>query len=72
MPFVTRLLACKNGFDFSILPDYVKTNNAAIKSAADGADAVREVLSVDIKATALYNILAKLDGDYFNYSVIKI
>lgn len=72
MPFVTRLLACKNGFDFSILPDYVKTNNAAIKSAADGADAVREVLSVDINATALYNTLAKLDGDYFNYSVIKI
>ncbi len=70
--FCTRLLACKNGFDFGILPDLVKTDNASIKAAANADDEVRDVLNVDIRATALYNTVCRTDGDYFNYSIVKI
>lgn len=71
-PFITRLLACKRNFDFTLLPDFVKTTNADIKNAAKENCDVREVLSVDINATALYNTLSSIDGDYFNYSLIKV
>lgn len=70
--FCTRLLACKSDFDFSLLPSCVKSTNADIKNAAkDNAD-IKSVLQVDIDATALYNTLCRKDGDYFNYSVIKV
>ncbi len=70
--FVTRLLACKNGFDFSILPSCVKTNNADIKSAAESSSEVRHVLRVDERAAALYNSLCGISGDYYNYSLVKV
>lgn len=69
--FCTRLLACGKNFDFGILPDNVKTDNAAIKAAVAADDEVRDVLQVDIKATALYNTICRVDGDYFNYSIVK-
>lgn len=70
--FCTRLLACKNNFDFSLLPDFIKTNNADIKKAANGDDEICRVLQADINATALYNTLCGISGDYFNYSLVKI
>lgn len=71
-PFVTRLLACKRNFDFTLLPDFVKTTNADIKNALKETRDVRDVLSVDVNATALYNTLCRIDGDYYNYSLIKV
>lgn len=70
--FCTRLLACKKQFDYSILPDFVKTNNRDIKSAATADTEVSSVLKIDEKATALYNTLCAIDGDYYNYSLVKI
>lgn len=70
--FVTRLLACGKNFDFSILPDFVKTNNADIKAAARSSSEVADVLEIDKKATALYNTICSVKGDYFNYSVVKL
>lgn len=70
--FCTRLLACKNNFDFTILPDCVKTNNADIKAACALDAQTAEVLKIDIAATALYNTISHIDGDYFNYSLIKL
>ena len=70
--FCTRLLACKNDFDFSLLPDFVKTNNADIKKTASSDREVAAVLRADINATALYNTLCGISGDYFNYSLVKI
>ena len=70
--FCTRLLACKNDFDFTLLPSCVKTNNADIKSSAEHDSDVRAVLDIDLKATALFNTLCRLNGDYFNYSLIKL
>lgn len=69
--FCTRLLGCKRDFDFSILPEFVKTTNADIRSAARDEN-VAKVLGVDIRATALYNTLCHIDGDYFNYSLVKV
>lgn len=71
-PFCTRLLACKNDFDFSLLPNCVKTTNAQIKNAVNNHPDVQKVLQIDINATNLYNTLSDIIGDYFNYSVIKI
>ncbi len=70
--FCTRLLACKKTFDFSIFPACVKTNNADIKAAASADAQVERVLAVDEKAVALYNTLCRIDGDYYNYSLVKI
>ncbi len=70
--FITRLLACKNNFDFSILPSLVKTNNADIKSAAVQNPELRRVLAVDERASALYNSLCGISGDYYNYSLVKV
>lgn len=70
--FCTRLLACKNNFAFSILPKCVKTNNADIKAAALADSQVARVLAVDEKAAALYNTLCRIDGDYYNYSLVKV
>ncbi len=70
--FCTRLLACKSGFDFSILPEFVKTQNAEIKKAASSDTDVASVLKVDEKATALFNTITNTDGDYYNYSLIKL
>ncbi len=70
--FCTRLLACKNDFDFTLLPSCVKTNNADIKFSAEHDSDVRAVLDIDLKATALFNTLCRLNGDYFNYSLIKL
>ena len=70
--FCTRLLACKNDFDFTILPDCVKTNNGDIKAACANDAQIDEVLKVDIAASALYNTISRIDGDYFNYSLIKL
>lgn len=70
--FCTRLLACKNNFDFTVLPDCVKTNNADIKAACALDGQTAEVLKIDIAATALFNTISRIDGDYFNYSLIKL
>lgn len=70
--FCTRLLACKRGLDFSLLPNYVKTTNAAIKAAADADSQVRKTLEIDEAAVALYNTICRIDGDYYNYSLVKI
>ncbi|MCH5165235.1 MAG: nucleotidyltransferase family protein [Clostridiales bacterium] len=70
--FCTRLLACKNAFDFTLLPSCVKSTNADIKNAAANDSEIRQVLQIDEKAVALYNTISKLDGDYYNYSLIKI
>lgn len=70
--FCTRLLACKNNFDFTVLPSCVKTTNAAIKNATASDTEVKRMLEADEKATALYNTLCGIDGDYYNYSLIKI
>lgn len=70
--FCTRLLGCKKDFDFSLLPELVKTNNADIKRAAQYSNEIGAVLDIDIAATALYNTLCRIDGDYFNYSLVKI
>ena len=69
--FCTRLLACKNGFDFSILPMRVKTTNSDIKKAAENAD-VRRVSGIDERAVALYNTVCGIDGGYYNYSLVKV
>lgn len=69
--FCTRLLACKKSFDFSILPKCVKTNNADIKATASADSQVAQVLAVDEKAVALYNTLCRINGDYYNYSLVK-
>ena len=70
--FCTRLLACKNVFDFSLLPHRVKTNNASIKAAAQENTQVASVLGIDERAVALYNTLCAIDGDYYNYSLVKV
>ncbi|MDE6028951.1 MAG: nucleotidyltransferase family protein [Clostridiales bacterium] len=70
--FCTRLLACKNSFNFSQLPNYIKTTNAQIKTAAKNCPDVQKVLKIDENATNLYNTLSDIIGDYFNYSVIKV
>lgn len=70
--FITRLLACNTRFDFKLLPQSVKTTNAEIKNCSKYDNDVHSILEVDIKATALYNTLCKINGDYFNYSVIKL
>ncbi len=70
--FCTRLLGCKNGFDFSILPNTVKTNNRDIKAAAESDDDIARALAVDERAAALYNALCGVDGGYYNYSLVKI
>lgn len=69
--FCTRLLGCKADFDFSILPDCVKSTNAQIKCAAQKSE-VAAVLKIDENASALYNTLCGIDGDYYNYSLIKL
>lgn len=70
--FCTRLLACKNGFDFSVLPHFVKTDNATLKNAAANDSQVKRSLEIDERATALYNTVCRIDGDYYNYSLIKL
>lgn len=70
--FCTRLLACKSDFDFTVLPDCVKTNNADIKAACAMDAQIAEVHKIDIAATALFNTISQIDGDYFNYSLIKL
>ncbi len=71
-PFCTRLLACKNDFDFSLLPNCVKTTNAQIKNTAQNCPNAQKVLQIDINATNLYNTLSDIIGDYFNYSLVKV
>lgn len=70
--FCTRLLACKNRFDFSLLPDCVKTSNADIKSAASSDVEIKRNLTADERAVALYNTVSRRSGDYYNYSIIKV
>ena len=70
--FCTRLLACKNGFDFGILPSCVKTSNSELKRSAEKDKDIEKVLDIDKNAVALYNTLCGINGDYFNYSLIKI
>lgn len=70
--FCTRLLACKKDLDFTLLPACVKTNNADIKAAAAESADVKDVLEIDLRATALYNTICRIDGDYFNYSLVKV
>lgn len=70
--FCTRLLSCKNGFDFSILPNTVKTNNRDIKASAESDGDIARTLAVDERAAALYNALCGVDGGYYNYSLVKI
>ncbi len=70
--FITRLLACKNNFDFTLLPDFVKTNNRDLKFDAEQNNDVKSVLEIDERVTALYNTLCTVDGDYYNYSLVKI
>lgn len=70
--FFTRLLACKKDFDFSLLPSSVKTDNAAIKTAANENAEAAELLKIDEKATALYYSICGLRGGYYNYSLIKV
>ncbi len=72
MPFCTRLLACKNGFDFTLLPGCVKTTNAAIKQIASSNPQINKVLDVDKKAVSLFNLISSKNGDYFNYSLVKV
>lgn len=72
MPFCTRLLACKKDFDFTLLPDCVKTTNAAIKQAASADFQINKVLDVDKKAVSLFNLISRQNGDYFNYSLVKV
>ncbi len=69
--FYTRLLACKSDFDFSVLPQCVKTTNAQLKCAAKNPS-LNAMLKVDERASSLYNTLARVDGNYYNYSLIKI
>jgi len=69
--FCTRLLACDKGLDFTLLPDCVKTNNTSIKNAASADTEISSILRYDEKATALYNTISRIDGDYYNYSLIK-
>lgn len=69
--FITRLLACKRDFDFTLLPNIVKTNNAEIKRAAADKE-IAEVLAIDEKAVALYNTISRTVGDYYNYSLVKV
>lgn len=71
-PFCTRLLACKNSFDFSLLPNCVKTTNAQIKRATETNIDVKKVLQIDVNATNLYNTLCGIIGTYYNYSMVKI
>ncbi|MDE6200920.1 MAG: nucleotidyltransferase family protein [Clostridiales bacterium] len=71
-PFCTRLLACKSNFDFSLLPNCVKTTNAQIKTAAKLDHNMQQILQIDINAVNLYNTLCDIIGNYFNYSVIKV
>ncbi|MCM1367354.1 MAG: nucleotidyltransferase family protein [Roseburia sp.] len=70
--FCTRLLACKNNFDFSLLPHCVKTDNASLKKAAAEDAQIKRSLDIEERATALYNTVCRLDGDYYNYSLIKV
>ncbi|MDE7164488.1 MAG: nucleotidyltransferase family protein, partial [Clostridiales bacterium] len=70
-PFITRLLACSKKFDFSILPEFVKTNNAEIKKSIENSD-IFSVSSADFNAISLYNTLSDIIGDYYNYSLVKI
>lgn len=70
--FCTRLLACKKSFDFSLLPSTVKTNNAELKSAAQADTQIKDILEIDNNAVALYNTLCGIDGNYFNYSLVKV
>ncbi|MBD5131709.1 MAG: nucleotidyltransferase family protein [Clostridiales bacterium] len=69
--FVTRLLACSKSFDFSLLPNCVKTTNNDIKLASSDIE-VAEVLKIDENATALYNTLCGIKGGYYNYSLVKL
>lgn len=69
--FCTRLLGCVSGFDFGLLPNFVKTNNADIKKClAD--EKMRDSLLIDERAGALYNTVCGINGDYYNYSLVKI
>lgn len=69
--FYTRLLGCAKNFDFDLLPEFVKTNNADIKKYAESND-VRDVLSIDMRAAALYSTICSINGDYYNYSLVKV
>ncbi|MCH5351175.1 MAG: nucleotidyltransferase family protein [Clostridiales bacterium] len=70
-PFVTRLLACSGKFDFSLLPDFVKTANRDLKLAAEHNSDIRCVLGVDERIAVLYNTLCSTKGDFYNYSLVK-
>lgn len=70
-PFCTRLLGCKQGFNFSILPNHVKANNRDLQEAAKNNSKISDVLQIDIAATNLYNTIFNIEGGYFNYSLIK-
>lgn len=70
--FCTRLLACSKKFDFTLLPDFVKTTNADIKHAEKADAEVAETLAVDKRAEALFNTLCGTDGDYYSYSLVKV
>ncbi len=70
--FVTRLLSCKKDFDFTALPQFVLSDNASIKSSANSDAEIRSVLETDERATALFNTVCGIDGDYYNYSLIKV
>ncbi len=69
--FCTRLLACRKDFDYSVLPDFVKTNNRDIK-AASADPQTAHILEIDRKSVALYNTLCGIDGNYYNYSLVKL
>ena len=69
--FITRLLACKNDFDFKILPEIVKITNSDIRDASVSSS-IKTVLNIDENATALYNTLSGISGGYYNYSLVKV
>lgn len=69
--FCTRLLAKKREFDVSILPECVKMRNSDIKQAAND-DEVRAVLSIDERATILYNTITELEGGYYNFKTVVV
>lgn len=68
----TRLLGCKNGFDFSVLPRSVKTNNRDIKHAVESDAELARTVAIDERAAALYNTICGVDGGYYNYSLVKV
>lgn len=71
-PFVTRLLACRDNFDYKLLPSIVKTNNADIKQAAKNNPMTNEIICLEERAAALYGTITGSGDGYFNYSLVKV